>query len=111
MTVYVSGSRYTHGLMEANDHFTVSLFPNDKRRALIYLGTHSGRDGDKVKSAELIPEWTKEGNPTFKEAVMTIECKKIYSHTFEMDKLPADVRAHVWRRKRDEAPHDVYRTD
>lgn len=93
VTVYVSGSCYTHGLMEANDHFTVSLFPNDKRRALIYLGTHSERDGDKVKSAGLTPEWTKEGNPTFKEAVMTIECKKIYSHTFEMDKLSADVRA------------------
>lgn len=92
VTVYVSGSRYTHGLMEDHNHFTVSLFPNDKRKALIYIGTHSGRDGDKLKAAGLTPEWTKEGNPTFKEAVMTIECKKIYAHTFEKDKLPKDIQ-------------------
>lgn len=92
-TVYVSGSRYTHGLMEDNDHFTLSLFPNNKRKALVYIGSHSGRDGDKIKAAGLTTEWTKEGNPSFKEAVMTIECKKIYTHTFEMDKLPKDVQA------------------
>lgn len=92
VTVYVSGSRYTHSLMEDHDHFTVSLFPNDRRKALIYIGTHSGRDGDKLKAAGLTPEWTKEGNPTFKEAVMTIECKKIYAHTFEKNKLPKDVQ-------------------
>lgn len=93
MTVYVSGSRYTHGFMEKYDHFTVSLFPNDKRKALLYIGSHSGRDGDKLKDAGLTPEFTNEGNPSFKEAVMTIECKKIYSHTFEKEKLPESVRS------------------
>ena len=93
VTVYVSGSRYTHGFMEKYDHFTVSLFPNDKRKALLYIGSHSGRDGDKLKDAGLTPEFTNEGNPSFKEAVMTIECKKIYSHTFEKEKLPESVRS------------------
>ncbi len=93
VTVYVSGSRYTHEFMEKYDHFTVSLFPNDKRKALLYIGSHSGRDGDKLKDAGLTPEFTIEGNPSFKEAMMTIECKKIYSHTFEKEKLPESVRS------------------
>ena len=28
----------------------------------------------------------KEGNPTLKETLMTTECRKIYTHTFETDK-------------------------
>ena len=35
--------------------FTLSHFPEQYRKALGYLGSHSGRDGDKVNAAGLTP--------------------------------------------------------
>ena len=73
VTVYVSSSRYTHEYMEKNDHFTVAFFPDECRGALQYLGSHSGRDGDKIKESGLTLEWLESGLPSFKEADMIIE--------------------------------------
>ena len=82
VTVYVSSSRYTHEHMEKNDHFTVAFFPDECRSALQYLGSHSGRDGDKIKESGLTLEWLESGLPSFKEADMIIECRKIYGAPF-----------------------------
>lgn len=90
VTVYVSSSRYTYEYMERNKYFTVTGFPENKRSALQYIGTHSGRDGDKLKNAGLTPEFTELGNPVFKEANLAIECKIIYSEPFEMDMIDPD---------------------
>ena len=48
VTVYIHPARYTQEFMAKYDTFTVSLFPNSQRKALGYLGSHSGRDEDKV---------------------------------------------------------------
>lgn len=82
--VYVSSSRHTHSFMERNKYFTLTAFPDDKRQALQYIGTHSGRDEkDKVANAGLTTEFTELGNPIFKEANLAIECKIIYNAPFE----------------------------
>ena len=83
VTVYVSSSRYTHEFMEKNDHFTVAFFPPECREALQYLGSHSGRDGDKIKASGLTLEWLESGLPSFKEADMVIEARKIYGAQFD----------------------------
>lgn len=82
VTVYVSSSRYTHVFMEKNDHFTVAFFPPEYRKALQYLGSHSGRDGDKIAASGLTLEWLESGLPSFKEADMVIEARKIYGAPF-----------------------------
>lgn len=82
VTVYVSSSRYTHAFMERNSHFTVAFFPEVQRGALQYLGSHSGRDGDKIAASGLTLEWLESGLPSFKEADMVIECRKIYGAPF-----------------------------
>ena len=92
VTVYVSTSRYTYKFMEENDYFTVTSFNEEYRDTLQYLGTVSGRDEDKVKGSGLTTEFTELGNPIYKEANLAIECKKIYSHQFERDKLPLKQR-------------------
>lgn len=91
VTVYVSSSRYTHGFMERNRYFTVTAFPEKHRSALSYIGSHSGRNGDKLKAAGLTPEYTELGNPIFKEASLAIECKIIYSAPFNPEKMDKDV--------------------
>ena len=91
VTVYVSTSRHTHSFMERNGYFTVTAFPEKHRSALRYIGTHSGREGDKVKAAGLTPEYTELGNPIFKEANLAIECKVIYSAPFDPERIAKEV--------------------
>lgn len=96
VTVYVSSSRYTHEFMEKNDHFTVAFFPPECRRALQYLGSHSGRDGDKIKDSGLKLEWLESGLPAFEEADMVIEARKIYGAPFSLEgfgDVPAELYA------------------
>lgn len=95
VTVYVSSSRYTYSFMERNDYFTVTAFPETMRNALIYIGRHSGRDGDKLAPAGLTAEYTALGNPVFKEARLAIECRIIYKAPFDAEKMDKDVR-HVY---------------
>lgn len=92
VTVYVSSDRYTHSFMERFDRFTLTALPESMRPALEYIGTHSGRDGDKLRAAGLTPEFTELGNPTFREGNLVIECRKIYSAPFQMSAIAPDVR-------------------
>lgn len=55
VTVYVHPARYTCEFLERGDTFTVSFYPPEYRRALGYIGSHSGRDGDKAAAAGLTP--------------------------------------------------------
>jgi len=95
ITVYVRDSRYTKEFMDSNDHFTVSAFPGTYRRALAYIGSHSGRDGDKLSVVGLHPEFTALGNPTFNEASLFIECRTIYKYRIDTNNMAEDVR-HVY---------------
>lgn len=91
LTVFVSSSRYTHGFMERNGYFTVTAFPENYRSALQYIGSHSGRDGDKLNAAGLTPEFTELGNPIFTEANLAIECRIIYKAPFVKEGIAPDV--------------------
>jgi flavin reductase (DIM6/NTAB) family NADH-FMN oxidoreductase RutF len=78
--VAVRHSRYTYEFMQQYDTFTVSAFPAEYQDALSYLGSHSGRDGDKIAEAGLTPEpSTSVQAPSFNEAEIVIECRKTYA--------------------------------
>ena len=82
VSVYVSCDRYTFEFMERNDRFTVAFFPEKYRKALGYLGSHSGRDSDKIAESGLTLEFLESGQPSFAEAEMVIEARKIYGAPF-----------------------------
>ena len=88
VTVYVSSSRYTYDFMERNDYFTVTGFPAERKPALSYIGSHSGRDSDKLQEAGLTPEFTELGNPIFREANLAVECKLLYKQPFDVEQVP-----------------------
>jgi flavin reductase (DIM6/NTAB) family NADH-FMN oxidoreductase RutF len=70
--------------MEKYPDFTVSAFPAEFKRALSYLGTRSGRDGDKLAATNLTPTASvKVQSPSFEESELTIECRKIYTSDFD----------------------------
>lgn len=41
-TIYIKPSRYTFNYLEKSDYYTISFFPEEKRKDLAYLGSHSG---------------------------------------------------------------------
>ena len=84
VTAYVRTNRHTFGFMEEGDTFTISVFPEEYRKALSFCGSHSGRDCDKVKETGLTPV-TLNGVPAFEEARLVFVCQKVYSQMMEMD--------------------------
>ena len=81
VTVYVAQARYTHEFMERCDYFTIMTFKD--MNVLRYMGTKSGRDGDKAAALGLHVAYTENGTPYYEEAECVIECKKMYSGTFD----------------------------
>jgi len=78
--VAVRHSRYTYEFMEKFETFTLSAFPEEYQDALNLLGTRSGRDGDKIADSGLTPEASIQvPAPSFTEAEIIIECRKIYA--------------------------------
>jgi flavin reductase (DIM6/NTAB) family NADH-FMN oxidoreductase RutF len=81
--VVVRPTRYTFEFMETYTDFTLCAFSEDRRKALNLLGSRSGRDGNKIKESGLTPcRSTHVSAPSFIEANLVIECKKIYSDIF-----------------------------
>ena len=106
VTVYVSTDRYTYKFLEDNEYFTVTAFPEQFRDKLQYIGSVSGRDEDKVKGSGLTPEFTKLGNPIYKEANLAIECKKIYAEQFKKELMPLEQRQ--WYDEKKQGVHVMY---
>lgn len=75
---YVRPSRYTKEFLDREECFTLSHFPTEFRKALGYLGSHSGRDEDKIKAAGLTPIFAN-GTTAFAEADEILYCRKLYS--------------------------------
>ena len=77
--VVVRPTRYTFEFTEKFDTFTLCAFDHAYRRALQSLGSKSGRHGDKIAEAGLTPCASGiVAAPSFEEAELIIECKKIY---------------------------------
>ncbi|MBQ8610164.1 MAG: flavin reductase [Oscillospiraceae bacterium] len=74
--VYVRPQRYTKQFVDREPLFTLCFFEG-KKQALAYLGSHSGRDGDKVAAAGLTPAFG-EGYTYFEEASLVLVCRKLY---------------------------------
>ena len=81
--VVVRPTRHTDLFMNKYDSFTVTAFPEEYRDKLKYLGSVSGRDEDKIeKSGLTLIKSDSVSCPSFKEAELSIECRKIYSSKF-----------------------------
>jgi uncharacterized protein (DUF952 family)/flavin reductase (DIM6/NTAB) family NADH-FMN oxidoreductase RutF len=77
--VAVRFSRYTFQFMEKNDTFTLNSFPEKYREVLNKFGSRSGRVIEKMRSTEITATASKKVKaPSYLEAELVIECKKIY---------------------------------
>lgn len=75
--VYLRPQRYTKEFFDREEYFTISTFSKEYKKALGYMGFHSGRDEDKIAEAGLTPMFL-ENTFAFEEAELILVCKKIY---------------------------------
>ena len=100
LTVYVAEKRYTKEFLDKAEYFTVMAFDVEQSRSaegrlqgkkvLNYMGTKSGRDGDKAQALGLHTAYTANGTPYYTEAAMVIECKIMYAAPFEPQYFKSD---------------------
>ena len=67
--------RYTLEMIQKEQTYTLSYFPNEYKEQILFLGSKSGRDSEKMKEVELTSIQTPSGNMSFQEAKLIIECK------------------------------------
>jgi flavin reductase (DIM6/NTAB) family NADH-FMN oxidoreductase RutF len=66
--------RYTLELIQKEQTYTLSYFPDEYKEQMLFLGSKSGRDSEKMKEAALTIVQTPSGDIAFKEANLIIEC-------------------------------------
>jgi len=77
--VVVRPVRHTFEFIEKYDTFTLNAFPEKYHNDLKLLGTKSGKDGDKIAETALsVCASQKIAAPSFNQAELIVECKKIY---------------------------------
>lgn len=81
---YVRPQRYTKEFVDREELFTISVFPEQYKKDLGYLGVVSGRDQDKVSATKLTPvfeeDWT-----YFQQAKLVLVCRKLYQSTLKAE--------------------------
>jgi flavin reductase (DIM6/NTAB) family NADH-FMN oxidoreductase RutF len=75
--IFVRPQRYTKEFVDREELYTLTFFPEQYKKQLGYLGSHSGRDGDKVAAARLTPVFG-DGFTYFAEAKLVLVCRKLY---------------------------------
>jgi flavin reductase (DIM6/NTAB) family NADH-FMN oxidoreductase RutF len=86
VTIYIRPQRYTEEFLNANDYFTLSFYPADKKQALGICGTKSGRDIDKVSETGFTPCFD-EAAPYFEEAKLVLICRKLAKIRFNPEEI------------------------
>ncbi len=75
---FIRPQRYTFGFMEKNPYYSVSVYPEQYRKALTVCGTKSGRDIDKARETGLTPVFDEDA-PYFEQARLVFICRKLYA--------------------------------
>lgn len=96
LTVYVAEKRYTKEFMDKAEYFTVMAFDVKDSKVLNYMGTKSGRDGDKAQALGLHTAYTANGTPYYAEAAMVIECRIMYAAPFDPQYFKSDTPKRIY---------------
>lgn len=74
---FLRANRYTLELIRESKAFTVTYFDEQYKDQLLLFGSKSGRNSNKMKETRLTFLKTPDGNVSYKEARLVLECKLI----------------------------------
>lgn len=80
--VVIRPQRYTKEFIDASGQLSLTFFGEEHRDMLSYMGSHSGRDGDKIEAQGLTVVW-KDEIPYFEEADTAILGKVLFAQPFK----------------------------
>lgn len=103
--VFIRPQRYTKKIVDEAERFSLSFFDDSFKKTLGYMGKVSGRDEDKIAKSGLTLSDIN-GVPVFKEASLTLVCRKLYRQTLEEKCFLETDNIDKWYPQRDY--HDVY---
>lgn len=103
--VFIRPQRYTKKFIDDADVFSLSFFDESYKKMLGYMGKVSGRDEDKIAKSGLTLT-DRDGAPVFKEAAMTLICRKLYRQTMKEENFIDKSNIEKWYPQKDY--HDVY---
>lgn len=103
--VFIRPQRYTKRFVDEAAKFTLSFFDDSYKNMLGYMGKVSGKDEDKIAKSGLTVT-DRNGAPVFKEASLTLVCRKTYRDTLKEENLIDKSIIEKWYPQKDY--HDVY---
>ena len=71
----IRSDRYTLEMIQKEQTYTLSYFPDEYKKQMFFLGSISGRGSQKMQEVELTSVQMPSGDMSFKEARLIIECK------------------------------------
>lgn len=83
---FIRPQRFTFGLMENEDYYSLSFYDEEYRDALKFCGSQSGRDFDKAAECNLTPCYDEKA-PYFKEARLVLICRKLYAQDLNKESI------------------------
>lgn len=75
--VYIRPQRYTKQFVDSEEFFTVCVMGEKYRKELAYIGSHSGKDEDKLSKVGFHPIFL-DGTSAMEDAEIVFICRKLY---------------------------------
>ena len=98
--IFLRPQRYTREFIDSADKLSISVLPDSFRKDLVYLGTVSGRDEEKISKTNLTLT-NYEGVPGFEESRLTLICKKLFVQRITEDSFIEKDIIDKWYPERD----------
>ena len=83
--IYVRPERHTFSFLEENETFSLTFFNEEYKDKLAYCGKVSGRNENKIEKCGFETVYYNNETPYFKQAKLTLICKKIYAQDIKED--------------------------
>lgn len=80
--VVIRPQRYTKEFIDISEKFSLTFFNDEYKKMLNYFGTVSGRDEDKITTANLTLNY-ENGTPYFEEAQIALICKNLFKQSMD----------------------------
>ena len=95
-TVYVRPSRYTYELLRnEGEYFTISFFPKGLEKDLLYIGSRSGRDTDKLEDTKIHAKILGE-HVVYEEAQLAFICRKLFAQPMLKENMAPEIAEGVY---------------
>ena len=104
--VAVKPTRHTFAFLERYPTFTLCHFPRSFQKKLLYLGSKSGRDLNKIADSGLTPiASSRVAAPGYAEADLVLECETVYSDDYKPERFKREALRDSLRSER---PHRIF---